>query len=47
LNMLEFSGRLGMEWSGQPYHPFREREPVPVAAEIKQAPAAGGIQQRA
>ncbi len=24
LNMLEFSGHLGMEWSGKPYKPFRE-----------------------
>ncbi len=24
LNMLEFSGHLGMEWSGTPYSPFRE-----------------------
>ena len=24
LNMLEFSGHLGMEWSGVPYQPFRE-----------------------
>jgi V/A-type H+-transporting ATPase subunit I len=23
LNVLEFSGHLGMEWSGIPYHPFR------------------------
>jgi V/A-type H+-transporting ATPase subunit I len=26
LNMLEFSGQLGMEWSGVPYKPFRETE---------------------
>ena len=26
LNMLEFSGHLGMEWTGIEYHPFRERE---------------------
>jgi V/A-type H+-transporting ATPase subunit I len=26
LNMLEFSGQLGMEWSGMPYKPFRETE---------------------
>jgi V/A-type H+-transporting ATPase subunit I len=25
LNMLEFSGHLGMEWSGYAYEPFRER----------------------
>lgn len=25
LNMLEFSGHLGMEWSGYRYQPFRER----------------------
>ena len=24
LNMLEFSGHLGMEWSGKPYKPFKE-----------------------
>jgi V/A-type H+-transporting ATPase subunit I len=24
LNMLEFSGHMGMEWSGTPYSPFRE-----------------------
>jgi len=24
LNMLEFSGHLGMQWSGRPYQPFRE-----------------------
>jgi V/A-type H+-transporting ATPase subunit I len=24
LNMLEFSGHLGMEWSGKPYMPFKE-----------------------
>jgi V/A-type H+-transporting ATPase subunit I len=23
LNLLEFSGRLGIEWSGMPYHPFK------------------------
>ncbi len=27
LNMLEFSGHLGMEWSGFAYDPFRERAP--------------------
>jgi V/A-type H+-transporting ATPase subunit I len=26
LNMLEFSGHLGMEWTGIPYDPFREKE---------------------
>jgi V/A-type H+/Na+-transporting ATPase subunit I len=26
LNMLEFSGRLGMEWSGQEYSPFKARQ---------------------
>ena len=26
LNMLEFSGHLGMEWTGIPYEPFRERD---------------------
>ncbi len=26
LNMLEFSGHLGMEWTGVPYSPFRYRE---------------------
>ncbi len=25
LNMLEFSGHLGMEWTGVPYQPFRNR----------------------
>lgn len=25
LNMLEFSGHLGMEWTGRPYTPLRER----------------------
>ena len=24
LNMLEFSGHLGMEWSGKEYAPFKE-----------------------
>ncbi|HSL87560.1 MAG TPA: hypothetical protein VK861_11535 [Bacteroidales bacterium] len=28
LNMLEFSGRLGMGWSGQVYNPFKSREGV-------------------
>ncbi len=23
LNMLEFSGHLGMQWSGKPYTPFK------------------------
>ena len=26
LNMLEFSGQLGMEWTGMPYKPFEEKE---------------------
>jgi len=26
LNMLEFSGQLGMEWAGVPYRPFQESE---------------------
>ncbi len=26
LNMLEFSGHLGMQWSGREYNPFREKE---------------------
>jgi V/A-type H+-transporting ATPase subunit I len=26
LNMLEFSGHLGMEWTGIPYEPFKEHE---------------------
>ena len=26
LNMLEFSGQLGMEWTGVPYKPFQETE---------------------
>ena len=25
LNLLEFSGQLGMEWSGTAYDPFRKR----------------------
>jgi V/A-type H+-transporting ATPase subunit I len=25
LNVLEFSGHLGMEWTGIPYDPFRDR----------------------
>jgi V/A-type H+-transporting ATPase subunit I len=25
LNMLEFSGHLGMQWSGKKYEPFCER----------------------
>lgn len=28
LNVLEFSGHLGMEWSGYAYEPFRETVPV-------------------
>jgi V/A-type H+-transporting ATPase subunit I len=24
LNMLEFSGHMGMEWTGRPYKPFKE-----------------------
>jgi len=28
LNMLEFSGRLGIQWSGQEYNPFRFRRDV-------------------
>ncbi len=27
LNLLEFSGHLGMQWSGKPYQPFRNPEP--------------------
>jgi V/A-type H+-transporting ATPase subunit I len=26
LNMLEFSGQLGMQWTGMPYKPFQETE---------------------
>jgi V/A-type H+-transporting ATPase subunit I len=26
LNMLEFSGQLGMEWSGVAYKPFKETD---------------------
>jgi len=26
LNMLEFSGHLGMEWSGYKYNPLKEKE---------------------
>jgi V/A-type H+-transporting ATPase subunit I len=26
LNMLEFSGQMGMEWSGREYDPFREKQ---------------------
>ena len=50
LNMLEFSGRLGLEWSGHKYNPFRERESAAHAAKPeaqKLAPAAEGVQQRA
>jgi V/A-type H+-transporting ATPase subunit I len=25
LNMLEFSGQLGMEWTGYEYEPFQEK----------------------
>ena len=32
LNMLEFSGHLGMEWTGIPYEPFREREKQSLSA---------------
>lgn len=34
LNMLEFSGRLGMEWSGQEYSPFKAHtgETYPVSS---------------
>ncbi len=28
LNMLEFSGQMGMEWSGKEYDPFREKEAI-------------------
>lgn len=28
LNMLEFSGQMGMEWAGKEYSPFREKEAV-------------------
>jgi len=31
LNMLEFSGHLGVEWSGTPYEPFSEKVAVPNA----------------
>ncbi len=30
LNMLEFSGHLGMEWTGTPYRPFREASETPT-----------------
>ncbi|MBN2552547.1 MAG: V-type ATP synthase subunit I, partial [Spirochaetales bacterium] len=33
LNMLEFSGQLGMEWTGVPYSPFRETEAEPPDGE--------------
>ena len=26
LNMLEFGGKIGIEWSGHPYNPFRKKE---------------------
>ncbi len=50
LNMLEFSGRLGMEWSGHKYNPFRKREAVALTVTpgaTKPVPATDGIQQRA
>ena len=28
LNLLEFSGQLGMEWSGTAYDPFRKRDKI-------------------
>jgi V/A-type H+-transporting ATPase subunit I len=28
LNLLEFSGQLGMEWAGIPYEPFRKNVEV-------------------
>ena len=28
LNMLEFSGQMGIEWSGKEYDPFREKEAI-------------------
>ncbi|MBT3273567.1 MAG: V-type ATP synthase subunit I, partial [Spirochaetales bacterium] len=33
LNMLEFSGHLGMEWTGISYTPFKERETEKVVSE--------------
>jgi len=24
LNMLEFSGHIGIQWNGKPYEPFKE-----------------------
>ena len=26
LNMLEFGGKIGMEWSGYAYNPFRKKD---------------------
>jgi V/A-type H+-transporting ATPase subunit I len=31
LNTLEFSAHLGMQWSGVPYKPLRQRTPAPAA----------------
>jgi len=33
LNMLEFSGHLGMEWSGYKYDPLREQNRPSAAME--------------
>ena len=28
LNVLEFSGQVGLEWSGIPYEPFKENDKI-------------------
>lgn len=33
LNTLEFSAHLGMQWSGVPYRPLRDRGPAPLGAD--------------
>ena len=38
LNMLEFSGHLGMEWSGYKYEPFRDTVP-PGRVETERSPS--------
>jgi V/A-type H+-transporting ATPase subunit I len=30
LNMLEFSGQMGMEWAGKEYNPFKEKETIEI-----------------
>ena len=38
LNMLEFSGHLGMEWSGNEYAPFAEPEAEKAASGLEDRP---------